>query len=65
VLHNRMGEISQTAIYRYSVVLFALLSCMFVFAEFPDEWALVGIALIVASGIYALIREMKAARPKP
>lgn len=61
----RMGEISQTAIYRYSVVLFALLSGMFVFAEFPDEWALVGIALIVASGIYALIREMKAARPKP
>jgi drug/metabolite transporter (DMT)-like permease len=61
----RMGEISQTAIYRYSVVLFALISGMFVFAEFPDEWALVGIALIVASGIYALIREMKAARPKP
>jgi drug/metabolite transporter (DMT)-like permease len=61
----RMGEISQTAIYRYSVVLFALLSGMFVFAEFPDEWALVGIALIVASGIYALIREMKAARPRP
>jgi drug/metabolite transporter (DMT)-like permease len=58
----RMGDISKTAIYRYSVVLFALLSGMLVFGEFPDEWALVGIALIVASGIYALLREMRDSR---
>ncbi|MGE0242276.1 MAG: DMT family transporter [Parvibaculaceae bacterium] len=58
----RMGDISATAIYRYSVVLFALLSGMLVFGEFPDEWALAGITLIVGSGIYALLREMRAAR---
>lgn len=62
VLTIRMGDISSTAIYRYSVVLFALLSGVIVFREFPDEWALIGIALIVASGIYALLREMKATR---
>ncbi len=60
----RMGDISATAIYRYSVVLFALLSGMMVFGEFPDQWAIVGIALIVISGIYALMREMRATRPK-
>jgi drug/metabolite transporter (DMT)-like permease len=64
VLTIRMGDISATAIYRYSVVLFALLSGMFVFAEFPDEWALVGIALIVASGIYAMLREMRRAKER-
>ena len=58
----RMGDISATAIYRYSVVLFALLSGMLVFGEFPDQWALIGIALIVISGIYALLREMRVAR---
>ncbi|MGE3873274.1 MAG: DMT family transporter [Parvibaculaceae bacterium] len=60
VLTIRMGDISSTAIYRYSVVLFALLSGMLVFGEFPDRWALIGIALIVLSGIYALMREMRA-----
>lgn len=60
----RMGDISATAIYRYSVVLFALLSGMLVFGEFPDQWAIIGIALIVASGIYALLREMRASRRK-
>lgn len=64
VLTIRMGGISTTAIYRYSVVLFALLSGMLVFGEFPDQWALLGIALIVASGIYALLREMRLAREK-
>lgn len=62
VLTIRMGDISATAIYRYSVVLFGLLSGTMVFGEFPDRWALLGIALIVVSGIYALLREMRAAR---
>lgn len=65
VLTIRMGDISATAIYRYSVVLFALISGMFVFGEFPDQWALIGIALIVVSGIYALLREMRASRAVP
>jgi drug/metabolite transporter (DMT)-like permease len=61
VLTIRMGEISHTAIYRYSVVLFALMSGAFVFHELPDQWAFIGIALIVASGIYAMLRQRKRA----
>lgn len=64
VMTIRMGDISTTAIYRYSVVLFAILSGTLVFGEFPDQWALIGIALIVASGIYALMREMRLAKAK-
>jgi len=62
VLTIRMGDIASTAIYRYSVVLFALISGVFVFGETPDRWVFLGIALIVASGIYALLREMKISR---
>ncbi len=62
VITIRMGDIAQTAIYRYSVVLFALISGAFVFHEFPDRWAFIGIALIVASGIYAMLRERRLAR---
>ena len=58
----RMGDISATAIYRYSVVLFALLSGIFVFGELPDQWAFIGIALIVGSGVYALLREARGTR---
>lgn len=59
VLTIRMGDIASTAIYRYTVVLFALISGVFVFGEMPDQWVFLGIALIVFSGIYALLREMK------
>ena len=58
----RMGDISATAIYRYSVVLFALLSGIFVFGELPDQWAFIGIALIVGSGVYALLRQARETR---
>jgi S-adenosylmethionine uptake transporter len=62
VITIRLGSVASTAIYRYTVVIFALLSGMLVFHEWPDNWALLGIVLIVASGIYALLREMKVAR---
>jgi drug/metabolite transporter (DMT)-like permease len=55
----RTADISSTAVYRYTVVAFALVSGIFVFSEFPDGWALIGIALIVASGLYVLKREAK------
>jgi drug/metabolite transporter (DMT)-like permease len=55
----RMADISSTAVYRYTVVAFALISGIFVFGEFPDGWALFGIALIIASGLYVLNREAR------
>jgi drug/metabolite transporter (DMT)-like permease len=67
----RYSDISSSATIRFSVVLWALFSGMAVFGERPDRYALIGIVLIVASGIYTLRREAKlkkqraAAQPPP
>jgi drug/metabolite transporter (DMT)-like permease len=53
----RLGELSATAPFRYSILLFAILSGVAVFGEFPDGWAVIGMALIVAAGLYAAHRE--------
>ena len=57
VLTLRLGEISVSAPFRYVNVIFSILSGVIVFGEFPDFWALAGMALITASGIYAIHRE--------
>ena len=53
----RLGEISGTAPFRYSVMLFAILSGIFVFGQFPDAVAMLGMGLIVVAGLYAIRRE--------
>ncbi|HBG97522.1 MAG: DMT family transporter [Rhodobacteraceae bacterium] len=53
----RVGEIAFVTPFRYSRMLFALAVGVTVFGERPDGWTLAGAALIVASGIYALLRE--------
>jgi drug/metabolite transporter (DMT)-like permease len=55
----RYADISASASIRFTVVLWALLSGIVVFGERPDRYALIGIVLIVASGIYTLHREAK------
>jgi drug/metabolite transporter (DMT)-like permease len=62
VLTLRLADLSQTAPFRYSIILFAILSGILVFGEWPDRWALAGIALIVTASLYALRREAKLAR---
>lgn len=53
----RTGDIAGTAPFRYTNVLFAIVSGIAVFGEFPDALAITGMALIVASGLYAIHRE--------
>jgi drug/metabolite transporter (DMT)-like permease len=53
----RFASISSSAPFRYTVVLWSLLSGAVVFGERPDGVAGIGILLIVASGLYALFRE--------
>jgi S-adenosylmethionine uptake transporter len=62
VLTLRTGELSATAPFRYTIVVFAIISGAFVFHEIPDRWAVAGIALIAGSGIYAAHREAKLSR---
>lgn len=53
----RLGELTATAPFRYSVMLFAIMSGILVFGEFPDWIAILGMALIVVCGLYAAHRE--------
>jgi drug/metabolite transporter (DMT)-like permease len=53
----RLGDLSATAPFRYSNVLFAIILGMVVFSEYPDAVSYVGMALIIAAGIYAAHRE--------
>lgn len=56
VIAFRSGDIGLISGYRYSVVIFAVLIGYLVWGDLPDTWALAGIALIVASGLYTLHR---------
>lgn len=52
----RTGEVAVVAPFRYMRLVFALGLAVLIFAETPDFWTLAGAALIVASGIYTLLR---------
>ena len=53
----RLGDLSGTAPFRYSNVLFAIILGMVIFGEFPDAVSYAGMALIIAAGLYAAHRE--------
>lgn len=57
ILAMRAGEVSAVAPFRYAVIPFSLFAGWAVFGERPDFYAIVGIALIVGSGLYTLHRE--------
>ena len=59
VLTMRVGEVSFTAPFRYSIMIWAILLGIFVFGEFPDALALTGTVIIVASGLFTFYRERR------
>ncbi|EBW2353335.1 DMT family transporter [Salmonella enterica subsp. enterica serovar Enteritidis] len=65
ILSMRSGDISFVAPFRYTALIWAILSGIFVFGNMPDMPMLVGAAIVVASGIYSLYRERVAGRSKP
>lgn len=58
----RVGEIPFVTPFRYTRLIFALIIGAVVFAERPDAWTLAGAAVIIASGLYSLLRERALAR---
>jgi len=59
VLSTRAGDIAVTTPFRYSRLVFALLLGVIVFGERPDALTLTGSAIIVAAGLYTLMREIR------
>ena len=61
-LSMRMGDISVITPFRYSRLLFSLILGAIVFGERPDAYMLTGSAIVIAAGLYTLIREARLAR---
>jgi len=61
----RGTDISVVGPFRYAVVPMAILVGFLVFGEVPDALAWLGIALVVASGLYMIHREHAVRRTRP
>jgi drug/metabolite transporter (DMT)-like permease len=53
----RSGELSAVVPFRYSIIIFALISGVVVFGHFPDALTLTGIVIVCAAGLYTFHRE--------
>jgi drug/metabolite transporter (DMT)-like permease len=58
VVTMRLGELSATAPFRYSEVVFAIIAGALVFNDYPDVMAYAGMALVIAAGLYAARSEV-------
>jgi drug/metabolite transporter (DMT)-like permease len=62
VMAHRLAPASVLAPFSYSQLIWATLAGWLVFDNLPDEWTLVGAAIIIASGLYTAHRERIRAR---
>ncbi len=62
VLAMRTGEIAYVVPYRYTSLLWAMGGGYLIFAEVPDKYTLIGSAIVVATGLFTLYRELTAGR---
>lgn len=59
VIAMRVGDIGFVAPFRYSSLLWAILLGWLFFNNLPELHSLIGAAIVVATGIYTLLRERK------
>jgi drug/metabolite transporter (DMT)-like permease len=62
VLAHRLAPASVLAPFSYTQLVWATISGWLVFNTLPDEWTLLGAAIIIASGLYTAHRERVRAR---
>ena len=53
----RVGDVAVTAPFRYTALVVALIFGVVIFDEFPNTLALIGAGIVVATGVFTLIRE--------
>ena len=59
IMVMRVGEIGVVAPFRYTSLLWAIILGWLLFGTLPDFWTLLGGVIVVASGIYMLLRERR------
>ncbi|MCB4379989.1 DMT family transporter, partial [Synechococcus sp. MU1644] len=57
VMAMRMGDVSFVTPFRYTRMVFALIIGVLIFSEAPDMLTLIGVAIIITSGLFTLWRE--------
>lgn len=57
ILAMRLGDIAVVAPFRYSIVVWAIVIGYLVWKDVPDGVTLVGISIVIFSGIYSFFRE--------
>ena len=57
IMVMRVGEVGFTAPFRYTALVFALVFGFVVFGEWPNALALIGAGIVVATGVYTILRE--------
>jgi S-adenosylmethionine uptake transporter len=62
VMVMRVGEVSFVAPFRYTGLVWALILGFVVFGEWPEPLTLNGAAIIVATGVFSLLREAQLKR---
>lgn len=55
----RLGDVSVVAPFRYTRIIFALIVGAAVFGDRIDMWTLIGVAITIAAGLYAFLRERR------
>jgi len=58
----RLGDVAVVTPFRYSRIIFALILGITVFDETVDGWTIIGAAIVIASGLYTLLREARMRR---
>ena len=58
----RVGEVGFIAPFRYTSLIWALVLGLLVFGDWPDNLTLLGAAIVVATGVFTLIRESQQRR---
>lgn len=60
-----VSEASVVAPIHYTIIIWASIYGFFVFSELPDQWTVLGTAIIVCAGLYTLQRGKKKTEDKP
>ena len=59
VMTMRIGDIGAVTPFRYTSLIWALLLGFFIFGDWPSSLTLIGAGIVVATGIFTLMRERR------
>lgn len=62
IIAVRSGDISAVSPFRYTIIIFAIISGVIVFGHIPDGTTMLGILIVCSAGLYTFYREQQLRR---